>query len=51
MFSDDTEHTCLVAQALIASSHEPTLFSKQFAWRLRCWLVALSVGLYMATFC
>jgi ADP-ribosylglycohydrolase len=51
MFSDDTEHTCLVAQSLIACSHEPTLFSKQFAWRLRWWLRGVPAGLGMATFC
>ena len=35
MTSDDTEHTCFVAGALIASGGDPDRFSRIFAWKLR----------------
>jgi len=49
MLSDDTEHTCLVAQSLIVSGDDATLFTKQLARRLRWWLVGLPAGIGMAT--
>src|SRR5581483_3062750 len=45
MVSDDTEHTCLVAQALLASGGDAERFSRQLGWRLRWWLLSLPVGL------
>ncbi|HZT40687.1 MAG TPA: ADP-ribosylglycohydrolase family protein [Chthonomonadaceae bacterium] len=33
MVSDDTEHTCMVAQALIASAGEPRAFACSLAWK------------------
>ena len=39
MVSDDTEHTCFVAQALSASAGEPDTFMRTLAWRLRFWLL------------
>ena len=49
LISDDTEHTCLVAQALLASSGDVDRFAHQLAWRLRWWLLSLPVGLGRAT--
>lgn len=52
--SDDTEHTCLLAQALIETGnyHIDYLerkFVSNFAWRLRFWLLGLPAGIGMAT--
>ena len=49
MISDDTEHTCLVAQSLIASGNDETIFTKQLARRLRWWLLGLPAGIGLAT--
>lgn len=49
MISDDTEHTCLVAQALIASGAEPKRFARCLAWGLRGWLLSLPAGIGWAT--
>lgn len=49
MISDDTEHTCMVAQSLIASNGDPTRFQKSLAWRLRFWLLGIPAGIGFAT--
>ena len=49
MVSDDTEHTCLVVQALIASGGNDAEFQRQLAWRLRWWLLGLPAGVGLAT--
>jgi ADP-ribosylglycohydrolase len=49
MVSDDTEHTCMVAQTLIGAGGDPALFRRIFAWRLRLWLLSLPVGTGLAT--
>jgi ADP-ribosyl-[dinitrogen reductase] hydrolase len=49
MFSDDTEHTIMVAQALIESDGGPTLFTRCLARRMRIWLLGLPAGLGAAT--
>lgn len=49
MVSDDTEHTCMVAQALIASCGEVGIFKRSLAWRLRFWLLGLPAGVGFAT--
>jgi ADP-ribosylglycohydrolase len=49
MVSDDTEHTCMVAQALIASGSDPEQFGRQLARRLRWWLLGLPAGIGRAT--
>ena len=49
MISDDTEHTVMVAQALIVSGGDETRFARDFAWRLKGWLLALPAGIGMAT--
>lgn len=54
--SDDTEHSCMVAQALLAAraaESEPSSFVAKFrrslAWRLRFWLLGLPAGIGLAT--
>lgn len=49
MCSDDTEHTAMVAQALIASGGDPRRFGKSLAWRFRFWLLGLPAGIGWAT--
>ena len=49
MVSDDTEHACLVAQALIASAGEPEEFTRTLARRLRFWLLGGPAGIGWAT--
>lgn len=49
MVSDDTEHTCMVAQALIVSSGDVQTFKKDLAKRLRFWLLGLPAGIGYAT--
>jgi ADP-ribosyl-[dinitrogen reductase] hydrolase len=48
-FSDDTEHTCMVAQALVNSAGDPLLFQRSLAWRLRWWLLGCPAGIGWAT--
>jgi ADP-ribosylglycohydrolase len=49
MVSDDTEHTCLVAQALIAADGNHDTFLKRLAWGLRLWILGLPAGVGFAT--
>lgn len=49
MVSDDTEHACFVAQALIRSNGDPDKFQRQLARSLRWWLAALPAGVGFAT--
>ena len=49
MVSDDTEHACLVAQALIESAGDPDPFTRALARRLRLWLLGLPAGVGWAT--
>lgn len=49
MISDDTEHTCMVAQALIVSGGDVDIFTKSLAWRLRFWILGLPAGIGLAT--
>ena len=49
MISDDTEHTCMVAQALIISAGDVQTFRKDLALRLRFWLLGLPAGIGYAT--
>jgi len=49
MCSDDTEHTCMVAQALIVSRAEPETFARNLSWRFRFWLLGLPAGVGFAT--
>lgn len=53
LISDDTEHACMTAQALLVASHEVDInadrFARSLAWRLRWWLVGLPGGTGLAT--
>src|SRR5438874_3798941 len=45
MVSDDTEHTCLLAQALLDAPDDPERFARSLAWRLRLWLLGCPAGI------
>lgn len=49
MISDDTEHTCMVLQALIDSNHCDNAFAAHFARRLKRWFLTLPAGIGIAT--
>ncbi len=49
MISDDTEHTCLVSQALINSGGNVDVFRRSFARGLRWWLLGIPAGAGLAT--
>ena len=49
MVSDDTEHTCMVAQSLIGSGGDPDTFGRQLAWGFRLWVLGLPAGIGFAT--
>ena len=49
MTSDDTEHTCMTAQALLASRRDPDAFARSLAWKLRFWLLGLPAGVGLGT--
>lgn len=49
MISDDTEHTVMVAQALLDSGFDPDDFQRRLARSLRWWLAALPAGVGFAT--
>lgn len=49
MVSDDTEHTLMLAQALLSHPEDPMAFQRALAWKFRWWFVALPGGVGMAT--
>lgn len=49
MVSDDTEHACFTAQALIRSRGNVAVFRNQLARSLRWWLLTLPAGVGFAT--
>jgi ADP-ribosylglycohydrolase len=49
MVSDDTEHACMTAQALIVAGGDVTRFRTSLAWRLRWWICGLPAGIGFAT--
>jgi ADP-ribosylglycohydrolase len=49
MVSDDTEHTCMTAQALLRAPEDVRAFARSLAWRLRLWLLGLPAGTGWAT--
>lgn len=49
MISDDTEHTCMVAQSLIEANVDVERFARRFAGRLRWWILAFPAGVGKAT--
>ena len=54
MCSDDTEHTCMLAQSLIRvagldADESARRFAASLGWRLRFWLLGLPAGIGLAT--
>ena len=54
MCSDDTEHTCMLAQSLIKvagldAEAAARQFASDFGWRLRFWILGLPAGIGLAT--
>lgn len=49
MVSDDTEHVCFTAQAVLKSHGDPEKFARHLAWSLRWWLLGLPAGVGFAT--
>jgi ADP-ribosyl-[dinitrogen reductase] hydrolase len=49
MMSDDTEHTCMVAESLCEAPCDADEFARRFARRLRWWLLGLPAGMGFAT--
>lgn len=49
MWSDDTEHSVMLAQALGCCGGEEVRFGRDFARQLRWWLVGLPAGVGLAT--
>ncbi len=49
MLSDDTEHTAMVAKALLETDGDTKAFTENLAWKLRFWFMSLPAGIGMAT--
>ncbi|MBD1834551.1 ADP-ribosylglycohydrolase family protein [Cyanobacteria bacterium FACHB-472] len=49
MVSDDTEHSCMVAQSIIVSAGDTEIFTNQLAMRSCFWLLGLPAGIGYAT--
>src|SRR5689334_12933345 len=49
MISDDTEHTLMVAQALLSDSTDPRAFQRALGRKFRWWFAALPGGVGLAT--
>jgi ADP-ribosylglycohydrolase len=49
MVSDDTEHSCLLGQALLAAPDDPRRFARALAWKLRLWILGLPAGVGLGT--
>jgi len=49
MVSDDTEHTCMVAQALCKSPTNPEEFARHLSRQFRWWLLGVPAGIGFAT--
>jgi ADP-ribosylglycohydrolase len=47
--SDDTEHACLVGQALLRAPRDADAFARSLGWGLRWWLLGLPAGIGRAT--
>ena len=49
MFSDDTEHTLMLAAALMTHRADAAAMQRCFAWKLRWWLLGLPAGVGLST--
>lgn len=49
MWSDDTEHTIMTAQAFLSARGDAQRFARSFAWELRWWILGLPAGVGLGT--
>jgi len=49
MVSDDTEHTCMVAESFCECPHDADAFARSLARRLRWWLLGVPAGIGFGT--
>jgi len=49
MCSDDTEHACMTAAALLRHPNHVANFAQAMGWKLRCWLLGIPAGIGLAT--
>src|SRR5262245_52673834 len=49
MISDDTEHTLMVAQALLTHPEDAVAFQRSLAWKFRWWFASLPGGVGFTT--
>lgn len=49
MCSDDTEHACMTAQALLGAGRDERAFARMLGFKLRWWLAGLPAGIGLAT--
>lgn len=49
MISDDTEHTLMVAQALLSEPNDAAAFQRVLAWKFRWWFACVPAGMGLAT--
>ena len=49
MFSDDTEHTLMIATSLLEEGDDTGMFQRIFARKLRWWMLALPAGVGLST--
>ncbi len=49
MCSDDTEHACITAVALLKAQGNHRRFARALAWQMRGWFLSLPAGVGMAT--
>ena len=49
MISDDTEHTLMVAQALLSHPDDATTFQRALGWKFRWWFAGLPGGVGLAS--
>jgi ADP-ribosyl-[dinitrogen reductase] hydrolase len=49
MLSDDTEHACMTAHALLVAGDAPDRFARALAWKLRWWLAGLPAAIGLGT--
>jgi ADP-ribosylglycohydrolase len=49
MISDDTEHTLMVAQALLSHPKDARAFQRALGWKLRWWFAGLPAGVGLTT--
>jgi ADP-ribosylglycohydrolase len=49
MFSDDTEHTLMLATALVEHPNDSLAMQRALGWKLRWWFIALPAGVGLST--